>query len=103
VGWKKIHGRSYYYQSRRAGGRVHQNYVPVSVAPLVAQLDAYERERKEMKDYLFSELKREKLAEDALFAEACDALRLLARAELLCAGYHQHKRSWRKRASPPND
>ena len=59
MGWKRIKNGSYYYRVRRQGGRVKSDYVPVSVAPLVAQLDAHERERKEMDAYLERERRRE--------------------------------------------
>ena len=34
---------------------------------------------------------------DEAVERATSALRMLARAELLAGGFHQHKRQWRKR------
>ena len=97
MGWRLISGRPYYYRPRRQGGRVKSDYIPVSVAPLVAQLDAHERERKEMETYLERERRREDRELDAQVEQAVAALRMLARAELLAEGFHTHKRQWRQR------
>ena len=48
MGWKTINGRSYYYRSRREGGRVRTEYIgPAGQAELFALLDAEDRERRE--------------------------------------------------------
>src|SRR4051794_22799549 len=85
--------RGYYYRVRKVNGRVVREYVGAGrVAELAAQLDTLERERRQF-DALA--LRQEKAKLDALDADL-EALSewadLLARAALLAAGLHQHKR-----------
>jgi hypothetical protein len=103
VGWKRIKNGSYYYQSRRVGGRAVSDYVPVSIAPLAAQLDAYDRERREMKAVNEREKRKEWDELDRVVDDALSKLSLLARAGLVERGYHQHKWQWRKRRARPDE
>jgi hypothetical protein len=103
VGWKQIKNGSYYYQSRWVGGRVVSNYVPVSVAALAARLDAYDRERREMKAYQEREERKEWDELDWVVDDALAKLSLLARAGLVERGYHQHKWQWRRRRAPNDE
>jgi hypothetical protein len=88
----------YYYQSRRIDGRVVREYIGTGyVAGLIAQLDALEREKRHLEkvDLHLQKVALEALDDDVkVLSEITD---LVARAALLAAGYHQHKRQWRKR------
>jgi hypothetical protein len=91
--------RGYYYRVRKVNGRVVREYVGGGpLAELAAQTDALLRQERELKA---QELRRQKEALAALDAELaalCEQVDLVARAALLAAGYHQHKRGeWRKR------
>jgi hypothetical protein len=91
--------RGYYYRVRKVDGRVVREYVGRGrLAELIAESDADERrERAERRD-AFRQRKAEQEAVDALVNELNDVADLLARAALLAAGFHQHKRGeWRKR------
>ena len=96
MGWDK--GR-YYTRSKKVNGRLVREYVGTGkLAELVAQMDALEQEKR-LLDVL--ELRDEK-AELAVLDDNLKALSeqtdLVARAALLAAGFHQHKRGeWRKR------
>jgi hypothetical protein len=95
MGWE----RGYYYRVRKVNGRVVREYVGTGrVAELAAQIDASERAER---DRQRAAIRAERAALDALAApfNEFDALaEVLARAALLAAGYHQHKRGeWRKR------
>jgi hypothetical protein len=101
MGWDK--GR-YYTRSKKVGGRVVREYVGTGeTAALIARLDAIERqERRERKD-LSREEKAGLDALDADLAALADATDLAARAALLAAGYHRHKRGeWRRRRAQRN-
>ena len=96
MGWDK--GR-YYTRSRKVNGRVVREYVGAGrVAELAAEIDAVERERRRLEAFALRQEKDELAALDAELAAVAEAADLLARAALLAAGYHQHKRGeWRKR------
>lgn len=97
---RKAGGR-YYTRSRRVGGRVRREYVPLSIASIVAQMD--EEERLEREERAMERRREREAMEDAarnLFAplDALDALCRVKVAEALsAAGYYEHKREWRRR------
>jgi hypothetical protein len=96
MGWDR--GR-YYTRSRKVSGRVVREYVGVGrAAELAAQLDALAREKRQLEAL---ELRQEKAGLTALDDEIralIETADLVARAALLVAGYHQHKRGeWRKK------
>jgi len=92
-------GREYYYKKYKVGGRVKADYVGPLSNPIVADI-AY-------LDTIDLEVKREKLAQhraeltelaqlDASIKELIGFNRLMVKAALIAAGYHSHKRQWRK-------
>jgi len=95
--------RGYYYRVRRENGRVVREYVGRGrVAELMAKLDALDREKEREERRLDAAALRNEKAELAALDADLEALiettDLLARAALVAAGYHQHKRGeWRKR------
>jgi hypothetical protein len=98
MGWE----RGYYYRVRKVGGRVAREYVGTGrVAELAAQLDALERERRQREALAVRQQKAGLAALDADQEALTRATDLLARAALLAAGFHRHKRGeWRKRREP---
>src|SRR5262245_45336373 len=98
MGWD----RGYYYRVRKIDGRVAREYIGAGpVATLVAQQDAIERQKREDERADW----RAKRAEMDALAAPLDVLNdladLLARAALVSAGFHQHKRGeWRRRRRP---
>jgi hypothetical protein len=96
MGWDK--GR-YYTRSRKVNGRVVREYVGTGrVAELAAQLDALERERREREARAVRQQKAELTVLDAELKALTERADLLARAALLAAGFHRHKRGdWRRR------
>jgi hypothetical protein len=103
MGWE----RGYYYRVRKVGGRVVREYVGTGrVAEVAAQLDALERARREREALATRQQKAELTALDAELNALTERADLLARAALLAAGFHRHKRGeWRKRRehAPPAD
>jgi hypothetical protein len=96
MGWDK--GR-YYTRSRKVNGRVVREYVGTGpVAECAARLDALERDRRRLEALDVRDARAELDALDADFAALDATANLVARAALLAAGYHQHKRGeWRRR------
>jgi hypothetical protein len=97
VAWEK-NGR-YYTRSHKVNGRVVREYVGTGRgAELVAQLDAIERERRELERTHLRALKAEQEALGARVQELVEVTDLLARAALVAAGYRQHNRGeWRRK------
>jgi hypothetical protein len=96
MGWDR--GR-YYTRSHKVNGRVVREYVGSGrVGELAAELDAIEREARQADRQALKDEQEALRTLDAPVAELCALVDLLARAALLAAGYHQHKRGiWRKR------
>jgi hypothetical protein len=96
MGWDK--GGRYYTRSRKIGGRVLREYVGGGeLGKLAAAVDADARALRAEKAAVW---KAEKARLESLEGNvmALDELAgLLARAALVAAGYHQHKRQWRRK------
>ena len=95
MGWE----RGYYYRVRKVNGRVVREYIGAGkVGELVAQMDALERERRGLEALKQRREKDEWKAIDADMKAVNERIDLAARAALLAAGFHLHKRGeWRKR------
>lgn len=105
MAWEQRGNNSYYYRSRKIGGRVVKEYIGAGLtAEIVAARDEAARERRHAeRERERAELRRLAAieAEYAVFARACDAL---AAAALLAVGYRQHARgAWRKRRDGETD
>jgi len=96
VAWDR---RGYYYRVHKRAGRVVREYVGAGeVARLIAQMDALERQQRQAERAADRAKRAELEALDAPLNELNDLADTLARAALVAAGYHQHKRGeWRKR------
>jgi hypothetical protein len=96
VGWDK--GR-YYTRSRKVNGRVVREYIGGGEAgKLVAQLDAINRQDRELARETMRTLRAELDALAARLDELNGLTDLLARAALVAAGFRQHKRGeWGKK------
>lgn len=99
MAWETRGNGRYYYRKRRIGGRCVSEYVGAGLsAELSAEIDAYARALV-AEDRAVLQREREADAElDAALDRAGLALRGLTAAVLVAAGYHMHKRQWRKRA-----
>lgn len=88
----------YLYRKTRQGGRVVSDYLGIGeVAELYARLDVLDRlERERQQSQWHAERARIEAA-DELVAEVGRLVHGLVGEELTAAGYHQHKRQWRKR------
>lgn len=89
---------TYYYRKERSGDQVRSVYLG---SGLIAELTARHAEEAEAQRLAEREHERQVraafLAADAPAADAIAALRTTVHAALLLAGYHQHKRQWRRK------
>lgn len=90
-------GGRYYVRKVWQGGTCRSEYIGAGpTAPLIARLDAIEREEWEEKR---RELRREQAEEDAINAqidELGERVQDLVTAALIVVGCHTHKRQWRR-------
>jgi hypothetical protein len=103
MGLKQINGKFYYYENHRQGRRVVSSYVGGGMGALLAQERAQEEAIKTAAARELFERKKAEISRiDSEIDRAVNRLIDLAEAELIAAGYHQHKRQWRKRRSGQN-
>ncbi len=88
----------YFYRSRREGQRVVSEYVGCGdVGALVAEVDnAKQLARAAARRALLEEVSQARLV-DAAMADLRNAADEAANKALLAAGFHRHKRTWRRR------
>jgi hypothetical protein len=95
MAWDK--GGKYYTRSRRCSGRVTRQYVGAgAVGLLAAALDEARRAFRAEKAAAWRAEQARLGVLDQQVAALEQLSGLLARAALLAAGYHEHKRQWRR-------
>ena len=97
MGWEQRGNNSYYYRKEREGSRVRSVYAGRGeIAHMVAQLQSssplLERFARSMK--LPQQVQQEKT--EAALDQLSDSINVITQAALLSAGFHTHKRQWRK-------
>ena len=97
MGWEKRSNGRYFYRKKRLGHRVVSEYVGAGeIAGLIAMMAGIEQhERIEQR----TTRRQERLEAEALdhdLAQLRSISRTLMTAQLIIAGYHTHKRTWRK-------
>jgi hypothetical protein len=103
MGWEQRGTNRYYYKKERDGSRVKSVYVGRGeIAHMVAQIQSssslIERCARHMRSP--EQVKYDK-AEAALDL-ATDLIQLITEATLLTAGFHTHKRQWRRKRNAGN-
>lgn len=101
MGYEERKGKSYYYAKERAGGRVASRYIGAGdLARFVEMMETSRREERacyrEADRLERGAMERADRDADELFA----AVDELTEAVLLAAGFHRHKRQWRKKRCP---
>lgn len=97
MGWELRRGRLYYYRKEREGARVRSVYVGSGeTAALISQLEGMRRDEDETEH----ENQRRELAklerQDEAIDATCRLIETVTEAALIAAGFHTHKRQWRK-------
>src|SRR5687767_12178209 len=98
MGWEQRGNNSYYYKKERDGSRVKSTYVGRGeVAHMVAKLESSSAElEKLMRAKKSIEALESERAEVAL-ERAVELIQLFTQASLISAGFHTHKRQWRRK------
>jgi hypothetical protein len=94
-------GKRYYYQVQRVGGRIVYTYYGTGqTATLIAEIDQLDKERRRL-ERMQAQRARNEFNDLAAIPDAITLLleqaKRAAAAALVAAGYHQHKRQWRKK------
>ncbi len=98
MAWEQRGIHSYYYRKEREGSRVRSVYVGGGEkGALIAQLETMMRDESEAS----RDVRRRELAklerQDAPIETACRMIDAILEATLIVAGFHTHKRQWRRR------
>ncbi len=98
MGWEQRGNNRYYYRKERDGSRVKSIYVGRGeIAHMVSDLQTSSTLFEKAIGIAHpSELEQAK-EQDAKIEQACQLIDVITQASLLAAGFHQHKRQWRKR------
>jgi len=97
MAWENRNGRWYYYRKRRSGKRVISEYMGTGLAGEIAEIfDAEDRSETEHKRCELRKQKARFMEIDIQAGKVEEYTRAITQACLLLAGYHTHKRQWRK-------
>lgn len=98
MGWESRNNRSYYYAKARHGNRVVSTYLGRgAVAQIQATLIEKERDKREAAREAERSAIEQMRASDAAFDQVDALVMDLTKAHLTEAGFHQHKRTWRRK------
>jgi hypothetical protein len=98
LGWEQRGTNQYYYRKEREGSRVKSLYVGRSeIANLISSFESHSAEMENLlrasKSIEAQELERMEAAVD----RAVELVQLFTDAMLLTAGFHTHRRQWRRK------
>ena len=97
MGWETRRNGTYYYRKVRDGGRVRSEYVGAGpVAEALAGLDAHDRDVTESDRATWAATVQAERRRAEALAEAELVARAMTTAVLIAAGYHTHRRQWRR-------
>src|SRR5262249_52460061 len=98
MGWENRKGRLYYYTKEWIGSRVISHYVRGrETAQLIAEIRRMRQEEREIEHDLKAEALAELEAEDREAERIAEMANTLMKGALIASGFHQHKRSWRRK------
>jgi hypothetical protein len=98
MGWKFRGNRAYYYRQHREGRRVVSEYIGAGMlAELTAAQVADHQAERMLARLRLAQQRREHAEMEAQLEQISELIEEHIAAELIAAGYHQHKREWRRR------
>ncbi len=104
MGWETRGSKSYYYRKERSGGRVRSVYVGSGeTARLIAQLDDLQTDEREGNRAIARTEREQWQEQDAELDRVCVLIKTFTTGALLAAGFHTHKRQWRRRKEVSDD
>ena len=97
MGWETRGNGRYYYRKVPDGGRVRSEYLGAGVvAELLAEADDLGRQRRQLEDEAWQDVIGAERHTAATLAEVDRMVQGMAAAVLIAAGYHTHRRQWRR-------
>ena len=97
MGWEQRGNNQYYYRKEREGSRVKSTYV--GRGELASMISEFESSSKVVER--LARGKHDAIAhfthQDSELEKVCGLIDLIRDAALLSAGFHTHKRQWRKK------
>ena len=98
MGWETRGNGRYYYRKVRDGGRVRSEYLGAGLlVEMLADIDDLDRQQRQLEDEARrAEVDAERRTAAAL-AEVDRMVQTMTTAALIAAGYHTHRRQWRRR------
>ena len=104
MGWEQRGNNSYYYKKQREGSRVKSVYVGRGeIAHMVAQLQSSSPLLESFARTMKSPQQVQQEKAEAALEQASDLIELITQATLLTAGFHTHKRQWRRKRDVSGD
>ena len=98
MGWERRGNNSYYYKKEREGSRVKSVYVGRGeMAHMISKLEASSAEVEKLLRVKKSIEAHESERVEAALDRAVELVQLFTEASLLIAGFHTHRRQWRRR------
>jgi len=97
MGWKRIGNHSYFYRSRRQGGRVVSEYVGRgNLGALCARLDQLDRQERDGRRAEGKAASEAAGQEERAIRRWFGAVEAVAAGAMLAAGFHKHHGQWRR-------
>ena len=98
MGWEQRGTNYYYYRKEREGSRVRSVYIGVGdLANLSAGFLALEQEDRRLAELRKRQQRQALEALDAEIDALSDVVSTMTQATMIAAGFHQHKRQWRRK------
>jgi len=98
MGWEQRGNNSYYYKKERDGSTVRSVYVGCGeIAQMVSKLQSSSAELEKLMQAKNAIEANELERVEATLNRAMELTQLFTPAELLTAGFHTHKRQWRRK------
>ena len=98
MGWEQRGAHQYYYQKVRNGTRVRSVYVGRGeIAQIVSDLQSISGVFERALSIAYPSEGERLREQDAKLDQACQLIESMTHAALLAAGFHMHRRQWRKK------
>jgi hypothetical protein len=98
MGWERRGNHEYYYRKEREGSCVKSTYVGRGdVARMISNLESHSAKLEKLLHAKNSIEVQELERIETTIERAVELVQLFTQAELLTAGFHTHKRQWRRK------
>ena len=98
MSWERRGNNFYYYKKERDGSRVKSIYVGRGeIANMISNLQSTSGLFERAIGIAYPSLQEKLSEQDANIDRACALIDAITQASLIAAGFHQHRRQWRKK------